>query len=163
MVRRPFSSADPTTSGASLVGPVVAAALLQQVPQRRPRAEPSRVATLQRLLRKSGFSKGSAVEVSSCVHTATSRLYQAKWMLFCGWCHGRDVAPVNATVPLIMDFLVHLHRDKGLFVSKGYRSALNSVFALKGMDLADSHPICMVIRSFSKSVRPRSCVPLLGT
>ena len=47
-----------------------------------------------------------------------------------------------------MDFLVHLLCDKGLSVS-----ALNSVYALKGMDLADSRPISMLIRSFSKSVR----------
>ena len=74
-------------------------------------------------------------------------------MLFCGWCHGRGVAPVNATVPMIVDFLVHF--DKGLSVSavKGYCTALNSVFALKGMDLADSRPISMLIRSFSKSAR----------
>ena len=161
MVRGPFPSTDPTTSGASIVGPVVAAAPLQQVPQWRPRAEPSRVATLQHILRKSGFSRGSAVEMSGCVRTSTSRLYQAKWMLFCGWCCGRGVAPVNATVPLIVDFLVHLCRDKGLSVSavKGYRSALNSVFALKGMDLADSRPISMLIRSFSKSVRPEELRP----
>ena len=40
---------------------------------------------------------------------------------------------------MIMDFLVHLRRDKGLSVSavKGFRAALNSVFALNGMDLAD--------------------------
>ena len=50
VVHRPSPSADPTTSGTSMVGPVVAAAPLQQVPQRRPRVEPSRVATLQRLL-----------------------------------------------------------------------------------------------------------------
>ena len=56
MVRRLSPSTDPTASGASVVGPVVAATPLQQVPQRRPRAEPSRVATLQRLLQKSGFS-----------------------------------------------------------------------------------------------------------
>ena len=94
--------------------------------------------------------------MSGCVCTSTSRLYQVKWLLFCGWCRGRGVAPVNATVPLIMDFLVHLRRDKGLPISavKGYRSALNSVFALKGMDLADYRPISMLIRSFSKSVRP---------
>ena len=60
-----------------------------------------------------------------------------------------------------MDFLVHLRRDKGLSVLavKGYRSALNSVFALKGMDLADSRPISMLIRSFSKSVRPEELCP----
>ena len=77
-------------------------------------------------------------------------------MFFCGWCRGRGIAPVNATVPL--------HLDKGLSVSavKGYRSALNSVFALKGMDLADSRPISMLIRSFFNLSGPRSCVPLLG-
>ena len=77
-------------------------------------------------------------------------------MLFCGWCRGRGVAPVNATILLIVDFLVHLHLDKGLSVSavKGYWSALNSVFALKGMDLAASCEISMLIRSFSKSAQP---------
>ena len=82
-------------------------------------------------------------------------------MLFCGWCRGRGVAPVNATVPVIVDFLVHLRLDKGLSVSavKGYCSALNSIFALKGTDLADSQPISMLIRSFSKSVRPEELHP----
>ena len=98
VVRRPSPSTDPTTSGTSMVGPVVTAAPLQQVPQRRPRAEPSRMVTLQCLLPKSGFPRGSAVEMSGCVRTSTSRLYQAKWMLFCGWCCGRGVAPVNATL-----------------------------------------------------------------
>ena len=60
-----------------------------------------------------------------------------------------------------MDFLVHLRRDKGLSVLaiKGYRAALTSVFALKGMDLADSRSISMLIRSFSKSVRPEELCP----
>ena len=70
-------------------------------------------------------------------------------MLFCGWCHGRGVAPVNVTVPLIIDFLLHLRRDKGFSDSavKGYRLALNSGFALKGMDLVVSREICMLLRS----------------
>ena len=141
VVRRPSPSTDPTAFGASVVGPVVEAAPLQQVPQRHLRAEPSRVATLQRLLRKLGFSRGSAVELSGWVMTSTFRLY--KWMLFRGWCRGRGVAPVSATVFIIVDFLVHLRCDKVLSVSavKGYCAALNSVFALKGMDQADSRPI----------------------
>ena len=99
VVRRPSTSADSTTSRAALVGPAVAAAPLQPVPPRRPCVEPLCVATLQHLLRKSGFSRGSAIEMSGRVRTSTSRLYQAKWVLFCGWCHGRGVAPVNSTVP----------------------------------------------------------------
>ena len=85
-------------------------------------------------------------------------------MLFCGWCRGRDVASVNATISLIVDFLVQLRCDKGLSVSavKGYRSALNLVFALKGMDLAASREISMLITSFSKSARPEELRPRVG-
>ena len=117
VVRGPSPSADPTTSRAALVGLAVAAAPLQPLPPRRPRAEPSHVATLQHILRKSGFSRRSAPEMSCFVRTSTSRLYQGQWMLFCGWCRGRVVAPVTTTIPLIVDFLVHLRRDKGLSVS----------------------------------------------
>ena len=78
VVHRPSPSADPTTSCAALVGLAVAAAPLQPIPPRRLRAEPSSVVTLQRIIRKSGFSRGSAVEMSSCVRASTSRLYQAK-------------------------------------------------------------------------------------
>ena len=158
VVRRPCLSADSTTSHAALVELIVVAAPLQPLPPRRPRAEPSCVATLQCLLRKE-------TRMSGCIRTSISRLYQGKWMLFCGWCCGRGVAPVNATIPLILNFLVHLRRDKGLSVSavKGYRSALNSVFALKGMDLADSREISMLLRSFSKSARPEELRPLRGT
>ena len=74
----------------------------------------------------------------------------------CGWCRGRGVAPVNATVPVVVDFLIHLRHDKGLSVPavKGYSSALNSVLALKGRDLASSQEITMLLRSFSRSVDP---------
>ena len=55
-----------------------------------------------------------------------------------------------------MDFLIHLRHDKGLSVSAvtGYSSALNSVVALKGRDLASSREITMLLRSFSRSVDP---------
>ena len=55
-----------------------------------------------------------------------------------------------------MDFLTHLRHNKGLSVSavKGYSSALNSVLALKGRDLASSREITILLRSFSRSVNP---------
>ena len=60
-----------------------------------------------------------------------------------------------------MDFLIHLPHDKGLSVSavKGYSSALNSVLALKGRDLASSQEITMLLRSFSRSVDPVELCP----
>ena len=62
----------------------------------------------------------------------------------------------NATVPVVVDFLIHLRQDKGLSVSavKGYCSALNSVLVLKGRDLAASREITTLLRSFARSVNP---------
>ena len=142
----PSPSAGPTTSGATPVGPPASATPLQPLPPGRPCAELSRVTTLKRLLRKSGFSRGAALEMSRCVRESTARLYQTKWLSFCGWCHRRAVAPVNATVPLIVDFFIHLSRDRGLSVSaiRGYRATLNSVLTLKGLDLAASREHSML-------------------
>ena len=49
-------------------------------------------------------------------------------------------------LPLLVDFLVHFHHDKGLSVSTvtGSRSALNSVFALKDLVRATSRDIFYV-------------------
>ena len=165
VVRRPPSSADPTTTRPALVGQSASAASLQPIPLRHPRIEPSRMETLRRHFRKSGVSGRAAGVLSGCVRSSTSHLYQSRWQIFCGWCRGRGVAPVNATVPVVVDFLIHLRHDKGLSVSavKGYSSSLNSVLALKGRDLASSQEITMLLRSFSRSVNPvelRS--PLLG-
>ena len=154
MVCRRTTSTDPATSRPALVGQPAPAAPLRPLPPRRPRAEPSCVATLKRRFRKSGFSGRAAGVLSRCLRSSTSRLCQSRWQIFCGWCRGSGVAPVNATVPVVVDFLIHLRHGKGLSVSavKGYSSALNSVLALKGQDLASSREITMLLRSFSRSV-----------
>ena len=156
VVHRLAASADPTTPGSTLLGQAASAAPLQPVSSRRPRVEPSRVETLKRHYRKSGFSGRAARVLSGVVRESSSRLYQSRWKFFCDWCHGRGVAPVNATVPVVVDFLIHLRQDKGLSVSavRGYCSALNSVLALKGRDLASSREITTLIRSFSRLVDP---------
>ena len=156
VVRRLAASTDSTTPGSTLLGQAASAAPLQPVPSRRPRVEPSRVATLKRHYRKSGFSGRAARVLSGVLRESSSRLYQSRWKIFCGWCRGRSVAPVNASVPVVMDFLIHLRQDKGLSVSavKGYCSALNSVLALKGLDLAASREITTLLRSFARSVNP---------
>ena len=156
VVRRLAASTDPTTPGSTLLGQAASATPLQSVPSRRPRAEPSRVATLQRHYRKSGFSGRAARVLSGVLRESSSRIYQSRWKIFCGWCRGRSVTPVNASVPVVVDFLIHLRQDKGLSVSavKGYCSALNSVLALKGLDLAASREITTLLRSFARSVNP---------
>ena len=75
VVRRLIASTDPTTSRPALVGQSVSAAPLQPLPPRRPRAEPSRVATFKRHFRKSGFSGRAAGVLSGCLRSSTSHLY----------------------------------------------------------------------------------------
>ena len=144
VVRRPSATTNPTTSRPALVGQSASAAPLQPLLPRRPRAS---VTSESRAFREG---------LLECLRSSTSRLHQSRWQIFCGWCRGRGVAPVNATVPVVVDFLIHLRHDKGLSVSavKGYSSALNSVLALKGRDLASSREITMLLRSFSRSVGP---------
>ena len=150
VVRRLAASTDPTTPGSALLGQAASATPLQSVPSRRPRAEASRVETLKRHYRKLGFSGRAARVLSGVLRESSSRLYQLRRKIFCGWCRGRGVAPVNATVPVVVDFLIHLRQNKGLSVSavKGYCSALNSVLALKGRDLAASREITTLLRNF---------------
>ena len=114
VVRRLAASTDPTTPDSSLLGQAASAAPLQPVPSRRPRAEPSRVATLKRHYRKSGFSGRAARVLSGVLRESSSRLYQSRWKIFCGWCRGRSVAPVNASVPVVVDFLIHFTPGQGL-------------------------------------------------
>ena len=156
VVRRLAASSDSTAPGSALLGQAASATPLQSVLSRRSRAEASRVETLKRHYRKSGFSGRAARVLSGVLRESSSRLYQSRWKIFCGWCRGRGVAPVNATVPVVVDFLIHLRQDKGLSVSavKGYCSALNSVLALKGRDLAASREITTLLRSFARSVNP---------
>ena len=91
--------------------------------------------------------------MSSYTRESIAHLYQSQWLSFCGWCRGRSIATINATVPLIVDFLIHLRKDKGFSLSalKGYHSAINSVLALNRTDLSDSRELSMLFRSFAKS------------
>ena len=161
LVRVSTAPADASTSHSASVGRRRSPAPQRSTPPRRPRVETSCVATVKQLLRKSGFSRGAASDMSRCVRESTSNVYQSKWLAFCNWCRGRGVAPVSASVPLIVDFFRHLVRDKGLSVPavRGYRASLNSVFALTGRDLAASREVSMLFRSFSKTARPERLRP----
>ena len=66
--------------------------------------------------------------------------------------------------PVVVNFLIHLRRDNGfsVYAVKGYSSVLNSVLTLSGRDLASSHEITMLLRSFSRYGVLSSYVPLPG-
>ena len=62
---------------------------------------------------------------------------------------------------MIVDFLIHLRENKGFSLSalKGYRSTINLVFTLKGLNLANSKELSMLFRSFVKACSPQDLRP----
>ena len=81
VVRRLAASTDSATPGSALLGQAASATPLQSVPSRRPRAEASRVETLKRHYRKSGFSGRAARVLSGVLRESSSRLYQSRWKI----------------------------------------------------------------------------------
>ena len=116
------------------MGQSASAAPLQPLPPRRPRAEPHAWRLSSVTSESWAFREGLLESLSGCLRSSTSRSYQSRWQIFCGWCCGRGVAPVSATVPVVVNFLIHLRHDKGL-----------SVLARE---------ITMLLRSFSRYVDP---------
>ena len=91
-----------------------------------------------------------------CLRSSTLHLFRAQWRIFCGLCQRRGVAPVHATVPVVVVFLIHLCYDKGLSVSAvmGCGSALNLVLALKGGDLTSFWKLRCFLVGFSRTADP---------
>ncbi|XP_068204733.1 uncharacterized protein [Palaemon carinicauda] len=146
---------------ASVPSPVVSArqtrspeaATLPKIPRQSPISVPSRVEVIQRLLRKEGYSAGTAERMSRYLRHSSAAIYQAKWTTFTKWCASRNIKPLRASIPDIADFLIHLRDVVGMSISaiKGVHAALGQVFLLKGIDLGSSRHISMLIRSFEQT------------
>ena len=161
VVSGPAGSASGSSKSDSPVEHSSTTTSVNKIPSRRRRPAPSRLETIQHILRKRGFSRRTAREMSCPIRESSSRVYDGKWSIFCSWCRKRKIYPSSATVPQVADFLTHLRLDEGLSVSaiQGYRSSLNQVLALKGRDLSTSREISMLIRRFKKSCPPREVRP----
>ena len=114
VVRR-LTSTDPTTSRPALVGQSASAAPLQPLHQG---VHPLNLHAwrLSSVISVSRVFREGLLESCQGVSDPPPHASMSRWQIFCGWCRGRGVAPVNATVPVVVDFLIHLRHDKGLSV-----------------------------------------------
>ena len=83
--------------------------------------------------------------------------YQSKWSVYCSWCrrNGHTVSAPSARK--LADFFIYLHEDRKLSISaiRGYRSVLNGIFALRGLDFSSDPVLAEVIRTCARKV-PRA-------
>ena len=112
--------------------------------------------TVKRLLQESGLSGRASRQLSLCVREFTARLYQSQWLSFCSWCHGRSITPIDATIPVIVDFLIHVRQDKSFSLS-----------ALEGLSLYHKlgfQPQGLGLRKLEGTINalPQSCESLFS-
>ena len=112
----------------------------------------SRMVTIREGLRQKGFSEGATSHISKSVRQSTGIVYDAKWSIFCDWCLGKEINPIQVSVQQLADFLLYLFEDKHLSPStiKGYRSAISrTISILGGQDFGGNEHISLLLRNFS--------------
>ena len=96
-------------------------------------------------------SEKAAKHIAVPQRSSTRFVYEGKWAEFCAWCERRKEDPVQASVPLVADFLTDLfERNPPLAVStiRGYRSAISATVP-HGPSLTNSLELGALIRSFA--------------
>ena len=112
------------------------------VSSRSPQASTSCLETLWRFTRVAGFSSGVASQVGLACRASLRTNYQLKWSTFRSWCRKKGHSICHPSVFKVADFLLWLHRCRGLSVSSimGYRSMLSAVFRFQLPELS-SHSV----------------------
>ena len=89
----------------------------------------SRVEGIRRLTETNGVSKEASDLAANSIRESSSNVYNSRWKIFCDWCEGRSVDPLQTTVALATDFLLHLRNDRQLAVGtiRGYVASVSSV------------------------------------
>ena len=143
--------------GTSTNSKVAEAIILSSLSSEDSDAKPSRVEVICRSNQARGFSEQVSNRIAVPQRKSTLDLYEQKWNTFREWCELNGINPHTPTVPIIAEFLLHLFRDKQLatITIKGYRSALSSLMASRGLDISHDPDLNALIRSFSIE-RPRT-------
>ena len=120
------------------------------VPQVSGESQTSRMLVVQRSLRERGFSEEVSSRIACPNRSSTLAVYQSKWAIFCAWCCSRKIDPLQATSPVIADFLTEKFQS-GLAPSTvcGYRTAIaKTLIHLTGRDLGSDRDLSSLLHSF---------------
>jgi hypothetical protein len=116
------------------------------------------LATIKSCLKEQGFSAESARFIASAHRVGTRAIYDSRWKAFCAWCSENGFNAVQATTPMVADFLTFLFHEKKLAVSSiaGYRSMLSTTLReISGLELTDNPFLTALLAGFSVE-RPRA-------
>ena len=153
MVSTPLISGPSGASGGDSLLPATKegssqTAAFPPLPPEPPHASADCLSLIQRSTRHLGFSKGVASPLAHC-HCQSIRLnYQAKWAVYCSWCHrhGHSVClPFLKWLTICCTFVV-LSLSYSSIAS--YRSMLSGVFRFVLPELSSHFVLHNLLRSF---------------
>ena len=138
------SGVPPTAEGCTQTAP------LPSLSPETLRASADCVSYIQRSARAFGFSASVARQLARCRRRSTRVNYQAKWSVFCAWCHRCGHSISRPMIPKIASFLLYLRRSLSLSYSSiaSYRSMLSGVFRFILPDLSSQFVLRDLLRSF---------------
>jgi integrase len=110
-----------------------------------------------------GFSDGAANKMATAQKSSSLAVYEGKWQCFSDWCSEQGSDPLCATIPVIADFICHLHTTKNLAYStlEGYRTAIGHVIkAVQGIDVGQDPQLASLFANLARTLPVRrSTVP----
>ena len=138
------------------------AANSESVPPKSGRAEPSRLAVIQKNLTDSGLPKTVTDVMLQATRSSTQALYEKRWTSFSRWCAKENITPTEVSVPQILLYLDFLRTDLKLTPGTimGHKTAIIvTLESCEGISLRSNLMIKQYIKGLTASAAPRRTLP----
>ena len=105
-------------------------------------------------LQELGFSEKVIERILNSRAASTNKQYKSKWLYFTHWATESGRNPLQASLPLLSEFLVHIFNERNVSVRtvKNYRSAISFHWkSLVGYEIPEQDPVLTdLFRSFQR-------------
>ena len=104
------------------------------------------------VMQKQGFSDVVAARIEAAQRLSTRATYKSNWAVFVKWCKSNQVHFRSPSVNQIVDFLLHLSKDRNLQPStiEGYRTAIADMVGNDRLNISKNENLTRLFDSFHK-------------
>ena len=141
--RTPGSASRPSQGSSRSMG-FIETAQVPNLPAEAKLPGLARVAIVERTL---GEKEKVSARIARPNRESSLAVYESKWRIFSSWCRDRETNPLDATAPLIGDFLLEKH-NKGLapITLAGYRTAIARTIEINsGIDFGVNESLSVLL------------------
>ena len=152
VVSRSSSSIGGGTLAASMVQGSGLPTSVRDSPRSSGAPQIDRLAVIGESARAEGFSERAASLLVESRRASTRKVYSSRLNAFIEWCEEKGIAPREASLPAIADFIIALYdKGKSLSTLRGYRSAIAAIHIgfEDGSSVSSAPRLSALLRSLS--------------